>query len=173
MGFMLELAFVVLLVGVLVASLMYYRRARDGAPLGANAEEGTLYVHGVSPHPQVTGEQYVTLTGTISGPSVVAHEVYGRFAWDTAQWPSIGDQIAVVYPAGKPDSWSIAHPGARPYFGSKQSREQQGAGQQGFPQHEQLNQGPVGGPGQDPLGKPDQPGQDPFRKPDQPGDQRY
>nr|WP_235946842.1 hypothetical protein [Nocardia terrae] len=90
----------------------------------AGPESGTLHVTGVSPRPDVPGEQYVTITGSISGPSVVAHEVYGRFAWDTFQWPAVGDQIPVLYPAGKPDKWQLAHPGARPYFGSKKPKNQ-------------------------------------------------
>ncbi|MEV6767953.1 hypothetical protein AB0N05_04895 [Nocardia sp. NPDC051030] len=116
---LMQLAFVVLIAGALVATLSYYRRARSGGSPLPQAESGTLYVTGVSPRPDAPGEQYVTLTGSISGPSVVAHEVYGRFAWDTNQWPSAGDQIPVVYPAGKPDRWQLGHPGARPYFGSR------------------------------------------------------
>ncbi len=114
---MLEFAFLVMIVGSLVAVVMLYRRGRQGKPM-TGAENGTLYVTGVSPRPDVPGDQYVTISGNISGPSVVAHETYGRFAWDVKQWPSVGDQIPVAYPPGKPDNWQIQHPGSRPYFGS-------------------------------------------------------
>lgn len=139
MGFMLmQLTFILLIAGGLAVAVMYYRRgtgaarAVPGNPSGTlfnrspvNLESGTLYVTGVSPRPDQPGEQYVTLSGSISGPSVVAHEVYGRFAWDTFQWPAPGDQIPVAYPAGKPDHWQLDHPGARPYFGSRKPKGQQ------------------------------------------------
>ncbi len=127
----MQLTFFLLMAGALVAAITYYRRGQGGGATPGTAlfnggggragatESGTLYVTGVSPLPDVPGEQYVTISGSISGPSVVAHEVYGRFAWDTNQWPSPGDQIPVAYPEGKPDRWQLGHPGARPYFGSR------------------------------------------------------
>ncbi|WP_194853212.1 hypothetical protein [Nocardia sp. SYP-A9097] len=120
---LLQLVFILVIGGALVAAISMFRRGRAGAQMVA-PESGILYVTGVSPRPDATGEQYVTLSGSISGPMVVAHEVYGRFAWDVNQWPSIGDQIPVTYPAGKPDHWQLAHPGVRPYFGSRQQRDQ-------------------------------------------------
>ncbi|WP_174564536.1 hypothetical protein [Nocardia inohanensis] len=122
---LMQFVFLLLIGGALGATLAYYFRARKGGAPVANPESGTLHLTGVSPRPEAPGEQYVTLSGSISGPTVVAHEVYGRFAWDTGQWPSIGEQIPVVYPAGKPDRWQLAHPGARPYFGTKQPRNPQ------------------------------------------------
>ncbi|MFE3960221.1 hypothetical protein ACFXPS_39350 [Nocardia sp. NPDC059091] len=135
---LLQLMFVLLIGGALAAALVYYRRGNGGGsrafpgdPLAAawNAspaglESGTLHVTGVSPRPDDLGEQYVTISGSISGPTVFAHEVYGRFAWDVDNWPSIGDQIPVTYPSGKPDKWQLDHPGARPYFGSKRPKNQ-------------------------------------------------
>ncbi|MGV9662332.1 hypothetical protein ACWDUL_14910 [Nocardia niigatensis] len=127
---LLQLMFVLLIGGALAAVLVYYRRGSGGslAATGNAAtvgfESGTLHVTGVSPRPDEPGEQYVTISGSISGPSVVAHEVYGRFAWDTSNWPAIGDQIPVVYPATKPDRWQLDHPGVRPYFGSKRPKDQ-------------------------------------------------
>ncbi|MTE13088.1 hypothetical protein [Nocardia aurantiaca] len=136
---LMQLMFVLLIGGALAAALVYYRRrgqgggarALPGDPLAASwnarpagLESGTLHVTGVSPRPDEPGEQYVTISGSISGPSVVAHEVYGRFAWDVNQWPSIGDQIPVAYPSGKPDRWQLDHPGVRPYFGSKRRKDQ-------------------------------------------------
>ncbi|APB00671.1 hypothetical protein [Nocardia seriolae] len=133
-----QLMFVLLIGAALAATLVYFRRGngggsralggdpisawRNAAPIGL--ESGTLHVTGVSPRPDMPGEQYVTISGSISGPSVVAHEVYGRFAWDTFQWPAVGDQIPVAYPTGKPDKWQLEHPGARPYFGSKRPKDQ-------------------------------------------------
>ncbi|WP_175041323.1 hypothetical protein [Nocardia terpenica] len=115
---LLQLVFVVVIAGALVGLFAMYRRGRQGAP-AFEAESGTLRVTGVSPRPEPQGDQYVTITGIISGPSVPAGEtVYGRFAWDVNQWPSAGEDIPVVYPPGKPGQWQLAHPGARPYFGS-------------------------------------------------------
>ncbi|BCK54201.1 hypothetical protein [Nocardia wallacei] len=121
---MVEIAFLVTAVVVLVALVMAYRRGRGGgAARGGSGwnrpqpEVGTLHVTGVSPRPAAQGNQYVTITGTISGPSVGGETVYGRFAWDVNQWPSPGDQIPVEYPPGKPQNWQLGHPGARPYFG--------------------------------------------------------
>ncbi|MBF6173629.1 hypothetical protein [Nocardia blacklockiae] len=119
---MLEFAFLVTAVVVLVALVMAYRRGRGGGRPGGGwnrpqPETGTLHVTGVSPRPAAQGNQYVTITGTISGPTVAGETVYGRFAWDVNQWPSPGEQIPVEYPPGKPQNWQLGHPGARPYFG--------------------------------------------------------
>ncbi|MCX4093910.1 hypothetical protein [Nocardia sp. alder85J] len=122
---LLQIGFIVVLAGVVVALITQYRRGRTGGGRGAGrswrnppaVESGTLYVTGVSPRPAAQGEQFVTLTGTVSGPSVAGETVYGRFVWDVGQWPSPGDQFPVVYPPGKPDRWQIEHPGARPLFG--------------------------------------------------------
>jgi hypothetical protein len=116
---LLQIVFIVVIAGALVSLLTMYRRGRDGSFFArAHAESGTLYVTGVSPRPAAQGEQYVTITGTISGPSVAGETVYGRYAWDVNQWPSPGEMIPVTYPPGKPRNWTLAHPGARPYFGS-------------------------------------------------------
>ncbi|WP_253808096.1 hypothetical protein [Nocardia amikacinitolerans] len=114
---MLELAMLVIMVTLLVALLVSYRRGRRGFQL-AEPESGTLYVTGVSPRPDAEGEQYVTITGNVTGPSVPGTVVYGRFVWDVNQWPAIGDYLPVVYPPGKPERWQIAHPGSRPGLGS-------------------------------------------------------
>jgi hypothetical protein len=101
--------FVVLMVMVGALALLaapWLRRTRGG-------ESGTLLVTGVSPRPQATGEQFVTITGVISGPSVNDHEVYGRLAVDVADWPVMGQMIPVVYSPKNPDNWSFApSPGA-------------------------------------------------------------
>ncbi|WP_153415043.1 hypothetical protein [Nocardia macrotermitis] len=115
---MLQIVFIVVIVGALAATVMLYLRGRGGS-VSADAEFGTLNVTGVSPRPAAQGEQYVTITGTLVGPSVPGETIYGRFAWDVNQWPSAGDQIPVSYPPGKPQHWQIAHPGARPPLGSR------------------------------------------------------
>jgi hypothetical protein len=117
MGAMVQFGMLVIMVGALVAIVMLYLRGRNGVRL-TNPESGTLYVSGVSPRPDATGEQYVTITGNLTGPSVPGTVVYGRLVWDVDNWPAIGDLIPVVYPAGKPERWQISHPGARPGLGS-------------------------------------------------------
>ena len=77
------------------------RRTRSG-------ESGTLLITGVSPRPDATGEQFVTVAGVINGPSVNEHEVYGRIAMDVADWPSVGQLVPVVYSPKNPDNWNFA-----------------------------------------------------------------
>lgn len=50
-------------------------------PRGEMAQ-GTLLVTGVSPRPDATGEQFVTISGVINGPTVDEHVVYQRIAVD-------------------------------------------------------------------------------------------
>ncbi|MEV5836190.1 hypothetical protein [Nocardia sp. NPDC052112] len=114
---MVQFAMLVIMVGALVAVVMLYLRGRNEVRL-MNPETGTLYVTGVSPRPDAMGEQYVTITGNLTGPSVPGTVVYGRFVWDVNSWPAIGDLIPVVYPSGKPERWQISHPGGRPGLGS-------------------------------------------------------
>ncbi|MDE1674801.1 hypothetical protein [Nocardia gipuzkoensis] len=106
---MLEFATLVILIAVLVSLIVFVIRGRRGYRL-VNPEEGTLYITGVSPRPDASGEQFVTITGNLTGPSVPGKVVYGRLVWDTSSWPEIGDLLTVVYPAGKPDHWQIARP---------------------------------------------------------------
>ncbi|MBF6163205.1 hypothetical protein IU486_00260 [Streptomyces gardneri] len=107
---MLEFASLLILTAVLVSLIVFVIRGRRGYQ-PANPEEGTLYITGVSPQPDAPGEQYVTITGKLTGPSVPGKVVYGRFVWDTKSWPATGDLLTVVYPAGKPDRWQISRPG--------------------------------------------------------------
>ncbi|NKY51993.1 hypothetical protein HGA08_17375 [Nocardia vermiculata] len=116
----MEIVFVILIAGALVALLMNWRRNRGSGGSGAGAgfggfqrtppEAGTLRVTGASPPPTAQGEQFVTITGTITGPTVAGETVYGRFVWDVNQWPFPGDDLPVVYPPGKPQHWQIGHP---------------------------------------------------------------
>ena len=54
---------------------------------------GTLLVTGVSPRPDVAGEQFVTITGVINGPTVDEHVVYQRLAVDVERWPTMGTTV--------------------------------------------------------------------------------
>jgi hypothetical protein len=76
----------------------------------ADALNGTLLITGVSPRPDVTGEQFVTVTGVINGPSVNEHVVYQRYAVDADNWPRVGELIPVVYSPKNPDNWRPAPP---------------------------------------------------------------
>lgn len=78
-------------------------------PRGEMAQ-GTLLVTGVSPRPDVPGEQFVTISGVIKGPTVNEHVVYQRMAVDTTNWPTMGQLIPVVYSPKNPDNWFIAPP---------------------------------------------------------------
>ncbi len=76
----------------------------------ADALHGTLLITGVSPRPDATGEQFVTVTGVLNGPSVDEHVVYQRWAVDAGNWPSVGELIPVVYSPRNPDDWRVAPP---------------------------------------------------------------
>lgn len=76
---------------------------------------GTLLITGVSPkpgHAQVSGEQYVTIAGVITGPTVSEHAVYQRMAVNVDDWPTMGQLLPVVYSPKNPDNWWLA-PGER------------------------------------------------------------
>ncbi|WAJ46588.1 hypothetical protein OK015_09065 [Mycobacterium sp. Aquia_216] len=72
--------------------------------------DGTLLVTGVSPRPDTSGEQYVTIAGVINGPTVNEHPVYCRMAVDVDQWPTMGQLHQVVYSPKNPDNWKFAPP---------------------------------------------------------------
>lgn len=81
-------------------------------PRGPRGEllSGTLLVTGVSPRPDVVGEQYVTIAGVINGPTVSEYAVYQRMAVDVDHWPTIGQLFPVVYSPNNPDNWKFAPP---------------------------------------------------------------
>ena len=79
-------------------------------PRGGNLASGTLLVTGVSPRPDASGEQYVTIAGVINGPTVSEHAVYQRMAVDVNQWPTMGQLFPVVYSPKNPDNWRFAPP---------------------------------------------------------------
>ncbi|BBZ09923.1 hypothetical protein [Mycobacterium branderi] len=103
-----DIGALLLLVGavlVLLAPRLRQRRAAD-------AVSGTLLVTGVSPRPDATGEQFVTITGVINGPTVNEHPVYQRMAVNVDDWPTMGQLLPVVYSQKNPDNWSFAPPDA-------------------------------------------------------------
>jgi hypothetical protein len=104
-----EFGLLLLLVAVLGGFL-----AQRFIPRGPRAEplNGTFLVTGVSPRPDVTGQQYVTITGVINGPTVNEYPVYCRMAVDVDQWPSMGELHQVVYSSKNPDNWKFAPPEA-------------------------------------------------------------
>ncbi len=71
---------------------------------------GTLLVTGVSPRPDATGEQFVTITGVINGPTVDEYTVYQRMAVNVDDWPTMGQLIPVVYSPKNPDFWMVVPP---------------------------------------------------------------
>jgi hypothetical protein len=104
---MWELGVLLLLITILAVFLaprLIRRRQR------ADGVSGTLLVTGVSPRPDVTGEQYVTIAGVISGPTVNEHAVYERMAVNVEDWPTMGQLLPVVYSQRNPDNWEFAPP---------------------------------------------------------------
>lgn len=112
---------ILVLVGALVliaAPWIRKRAAAGGGGAGggraANMAPGTLLVTGVSPRPDEIGEQFVTISGVINGPTVNEHVVYQRMIVDVDQWPTVGQLIDVVYSPKNPDKWGFAPPDAPP-----------------------------------------------------------
>lgn len=108
-----EFAVILLLVGALVLVARPMLMRRRGVP--AEWPSGQLLVTGVSPRPtDVTGPQYVTITGVINGPTVNEHVVYQRLEVDVNDWPTMGQLFPVVYSPKNPDNWRFAPPEAPP-----------------------------------------------------------
>ena len=102
---MWEFAVLLLIIGALV--LVLGPRFMRRGPRGEMAQ-GTLLVTGVSPRPDATGEQFVTISGVINGPTVNEHVVYQRLAVDVNSWPTMGQLMPVVYSPKNPDNWFFA-----------------------------------------------------------------
>jgi hypothetical protein len=102
-----EFATLLLLLGILAVFLAprFIRRGPRG-----DAADGTLLITGVSPRPDAAGEQYVTITGVINGPTVNEHTVYLRMPVDVDDWPTVGELRPVKYSPRNPDKWSFAPP---------------------------------------------------------------
>jgi hypothetical protein len=108
---MWEFAMVLLLIGALVLLAAPWIRKRQGrGGVAAGWQSGNLLVTGVSPRPDATGEQFVTITGVINGPTVAEHVVYQQLAVDVNDWPTMGQLIPVVYSPKNPDNWRFAPP---------------------------------------------------------------
>jgi hypothetical protein len=112
MGHVWEFAVLLLLVGALVL-LIGPRLMRRGPKVDGPAP-GTLLITGVSPRPEADGQQFVTIAGVISGPTVSEHVIYRRTAVDVDQWPTVGALIPVIYSPKNPDNWNFAPP-EQPY----------------------------------------------------------
>jgi hypothetical protein len=102
-----EFGLLLLLMAVLAVFLV-----QRFVPRGPRGEllSGTLLVTGISPRPDATGEQFVTIAGVINGPTVTEHAVYQRMAVDVDLWPTIGQLFPVVYSPKNPDNWRFAPP---------------------------------------------------------------
>lgn len=98
----------VLLLIALIAGFLAPRLLRRRP--GAGSLSGTLLITGVSPRPDAAGEQYVTITGVIDGPTVSDYTVYQRMTSDVDRWPSVGELKPVVYSQRNPDNWAFAAP---------------------------------------------------------------
>ncbi|MGV0741778.1 hypothetical protein [Mycolicibacterium sp. XJ870] len=106
---MWEFGILLLLIGALVLLLAPRIMRRRG--IGGELAQGTLLVTGVSPRPDgpdITGQQFVTITGVINGPTVNEHVVYQRMAVDVNEWPTMGALFPVVYSPKNPDKWAFA-----------------------------------------------------------------
>lgn len=95
-----------LLVGAIVVLAAPWIMRRRGA--GADWVPGQMVVTGVSPKPEATGEQFVTITGVINGPTVNEHVVYAQLAFDVDTWPTMGQLFEVKYSPKNPDKWAFA-----------------------------------------------------------------
>lgn len=104
---MWEIFWIIVVIGAIAVLAAPWLRRR-GNP--ADAVNGTLLITGVSPKPEAAGEQFVTVTGVINGPTVNEHVVYHRYAVDVQHWPSMGELIPVVYSPKNPDNWRVAPP---------------------------------------------------------------
>ncbi|MGA8545694.1 MAG: hypothetical protein WB785_10620 [Mycobacterium sp.] len=96
----------VLLLVAMLAVFLAPRLMRRG-PSG-DVLSGTLLITGVSPRPDADGEQYVTITGVIDGPTLNEYTVYQRMVVNVDNWPTIGDLKPVVYSQRNPDNWAFA-----------------------------------------------------------------
>ncbi len=108
---MARVEFFVLLLLIGAIALFVVPRIRGSRGPRGELAQGTLLVTGVSPRPNdVTGEQFVTISGVINGPTVNEHVVYQRMAVDVDNWPSMGALFPVVYSPKNPDNWNFAPP---------------------------------------------------------------
>jgi hypothetical protein len=98
----------VLLLVAIAVGMLAPRLLRRGPR--AESLSGTLLITGVSPPPDATGEQFVTISGVIDGPTVSDYTVYRRITADVDRWPAVGELKPVVYSQRNPDNWAFAPP---------------------------------------------------------------
>ncbi|RFD26715.1 hypothetical protein MUBE_02340 [Mycobacterium uberis] len=102
------LLLLVVILGVFLAQRFLPRGCHPAVGRGDLAN-GTLLVTGVSPRPDgARGEQFVTIAGVISGPTVSEYSVYWRMVVDVDQWPAMGQLHPVMYSPKNPDNWKFA-----------------------------------------------------------------
>ncbi len=100
---------ILVVIGALALVAAPWIRRRRG--IGSDWMRGQMVVTGVSPRPDdLTGEQFVTITGVINGPTVNEHVVYQQLAIDVEQWPTMGQLFDVAYSPRNPDNWRFAPP---------------------------------------------------------------
>src|ERR1700722_18564857 len=107
-----EIATVLVLVGAMAILAAPWIRRRRG--VGGDWVQGMLLVTGVSSRPDAAGEQFVTITGVINGPTVNEYVVYQQIIVDVDNWPSMGELMPVVYSPRNPDNWRFAPPQVTP-----------------------------------------------------------
>ena len=98
------LLLVALGIGLLAPRLLRQRPSGDSL-------SGTLLITGVSPRPDADGEQFVTITGVIDGPTLHDYTVYQRIIVNVDNWPTVGELKPVVYSQRNPDKWTFAPSG--------------------------------------------------------------
>lgn len=112
----MEWIWVLMLAAMLGALVVMWQRSKRGtlgtAPAGPGMEDGMLTLSGVSPRPvepDQKGQAFVTVSGTVEGPTTPPTHVYRRLIVDfTERWPEIGDRLPVYYKVGKVDSsWQL------------------------------------------------------------------
>jgi len=109
---MWEFAWLLLIIGALV---LVPGAALHAPPWPARRRcAGHLLVTGVSPRPDATGEQFVTISGVINGPTVDEHVVYQRLAVDVNAWPTMGPTRAGGVLAEEPGHWFFGPPDGPP-----------------------------------------------------------
>ena len=107
----MNLVWLLMILAALALLIVPMIRARRG-PRGEMLR-GTLLVTGISGSKSGTdssGQQLVTITGVINGPTLNEHVVYQQMAIDPAASPTMGQLIDVVYSPKNPDNWFFAPP---------------------------------------------------------------
>lgn len=105
----MNLVWLLMILAALALLIVPMMRARRG-PRG-EMMRGTLLVTGVSGSKSgadASGQQLMTITGVINGPTVNEHVVYQQMAVDAAASPRMGEIIDVVYSPKNPDNWFFA-----------------------------------------------------------------